>query len=80
MNGKIRLIETVGSQAGTPKEFTESFARDIFFGMIFQKKTWGSIEPNVAVEDRVRAKQLFEEELAQFISLTNTQPVVSKIN
>ena len=73
MNGKITFIETVGPNKGQCKTFTESFARDVMFDKIFKKLKWEQIEANVVPEDKERARELYEIELAQLTSLTNFQ-------
>lgn len=80
MNGTITFIETVGPEKGKHKTFSESFTRDIMFGKIFQKFKWEQIEANIVPEDRGRARELYEEELAQFSALTNIPDIQQKMN
>ena len=80
MNGFITFIETVGPERGQHKTFSESFARDIMFGKIFQKFKWKQIEANIVPEDRKRARELYEEELIQFSALTNIPNAQQKAN
>lgn len=80
MNGNITFIETVGPDSGKHKTFSESFARDIMFGKIFQKFKWEQIEVNIVPEDRARARELYEEELVQFSALTNIPNTQQKAN
>ena len=80
MNGKITFIETGGPDRGKYKTFTESFTRDIMFGKIFQKFKWEQIEANIVPEDRKRARELYEDELAQFTAPTNIPDVQQKRN
>ncbi len=70
MNGFITFIEMVGPEKGQHKTFPENQTKDIMFGKIFQKIKWEDIEPQVVPEDRARARELYEEEMVQFISLT----------